>query len=265
MRVLPFLPSDLEQLTIIQPHDWADLRIPIDFYLKASYCYPFKVEINNVLVGTGTAILHEKTGWLATIVTHSEYRKQGIGKTITEHLLDFLHKQNCDNIYLIATALGEPVYAKVGFVTESRYDFYKDIHLENLIISAYVRPYKSEYKHKVFELDRNISGEDRSQHLETFLDNSFVYLDNEKITGIYFPTFGDGLIVANTPEAGVELMKKRFQKFTIASFPQDNKAAYDFMKSNGFLPAMTHARMYYGSPMTWAPECLYNRVGGNIG
>ncbi len=265
MQILPLNHSDLDTLTTIQPHDWTDIRIPISFYLQANYCYPFKVVIDDVLVGTGTAILHEKTGWLATIVTHSEYRNKGIGKGITEYLLTFLQNHNCENIYLIATALGEPVYKKAGFITESHYDFYKNINLENLAISENVSPYQSGYKQAIFDLDRTISGEDRSQHLEDFLAEGFVYLQNNNIEGFYLPTLGDGLIVANTPEAGIELMKKRFQKFKIASFPQENRGASDFMESHGYAPVMTPARMYFQKPMPWKPAGLYNRVGGNIG
>jgi GNAT superfamily N-acetyltransferase len=265
MQILPFTKSDLDLLPQIQPHDWNDIRIPISSYLEPNYIFPFKAEIDGVLVGTGTAILHEKTGWLATIVTHSEYRNQGIGKQITDHLLTFLQNHNCEYIYLIATALGEPVYKKVGFITESRYDLYKDINLEHLAISKNINPYQSDYKQAIFEFDKPISGEDRSQHLEDFLVDSFVYLQNGNMEGFYLPNLGDGLIVANTPEAGIELMKKRFQKFNLASFPQANKAAQDFMKSHGYKSVATPARMHFQKPMPWKPEGLYNRVGGNIG
>lgn len=265
MQILALTLSDIDSLPQIQPSDWTDIRIPISSYLELDYIFSFKAMIEDVLVGTGTAILHEKTGWLATIVTHSNYRNQGIGKRITEHLLAFLQNHNCEYIYLIATALGEPVYKKVGFLTESRYDFYKDVNLEKLEISDNITRFKSSYKQDILELDKIISGEDRSEHLGAFLENSFVYFENEKVEGIYFPSFGDGLIVANTATAGVELMKKRFQKFNMASFPQENKTAHDFMKFHSYSPINTHARMHFQKPMPWKPEGLFNRVGGNIG
>jgi GNAT superfamily N-acetyltransferase len=265
MQILPLYKTDLDLLLEIQPPDWADIRIPISFYLEADYIFPFKAVIDDVLVGTGTAILHEKTGWLATIITHNEYRNRGIGKRITEHLSAFLQNHNCEHIYLMATALGEPVYQKVGFETESRYDFYRDIDLKNLSISESISPYQSENKQEIFKLDRQISGEDRSQHLETFLYDSFAYLENEKIEGVYFPRLGDGLIIAKTEKAGSELMKKRFQDFNIASFPQENKAARDFMKSYDYEAVVTYARMHLGKKMPWKAANLYNRVGGNIG
>ncbi|TAE39481.1 MAG: N-acetyltransferase [Runella slithyformis] len=265
MQILPLNSSDLDLLPQIQPSDWADIRIPVRFYLETEYCYSFKAVIDGILVGTGTGILHKKTGWLATIVTHGQYRNQGIGKRITQHLLAFLQKQNCEYIYLIATALGEPVYSKVGFITESRYNYFRDINLKDLEISEHITPYQLDYKQAIFELDAAISGEDRSQHVATFLADSSVYLHNEKIEGVYFPSFGDGLIVAKTAKAGLELMKKRFQTFNMASFPEENRTANDFMVSHGYEPVMTHARMHFGKQMTWQPAGLYNRVGGNIG
>jgi hypothetical protein len=60
MQILQLSQSDLDIIPLLQPHDWADIRIPIGFYLEAEYCYPFKAEIDGVLVGTGTATLHEK-------------------------------------------------------------------------------------------------------------------------------------------------------------------------------------------------------------
>ena len=79
MQILALTLSDIDSLPQIQPSDWTDIRIPISSYLELDYIFPFKAMIEDVLVGTGTAILHEKTGWLATIVTNSEYRNQGIG------------------------------------------------------------------------------------------------------------------------------------------------------------------------------------------
>jgi Acetyltransferase (GNAT) domain len=180
-------------------------------------------------------------------------------------LLAFLQSHNCDYIYLIATALGEPVYAKVGFVTESRYNYFKNVNLKDFEISENIIPFKPEFKQAIFDLDKPISGEDRSQHLEPFFKDSYVYFENNEVLGAYFPTFGDGLIIAKTDETGTELMKKRFQTFEMVSIPEANIAANAFLQSHGYKPNTSHARMYFGKQMPWRPEGLYNRVGGKIG
>ncbi|MGL4630673.1 MAG: GNAT family N-acetyltransferase [Leadbetterella sp.] len=265
MYVSPLLAFDLERLPQIQPSDWSDIRIQARFYLEANYCFPFKFEIQDVLVGTGTAILHENVGWLATIVTHGDYRNQGIGRGITEYLVQFIKSQKCEYIYLIATALGEPVYKKVGFETESLYNLYRNVNLSNLFVSDHIIDYKPNFKQEIYNLDRMVSGENRSLHLESFLEESFVYVENSLVVGVYFPTFGDGLILAYTKNAGMELMKKRFQIHGMASFPQENLQAHNFLESHGYNPSVTLARMYLGKQLPWQGENVYNRVGGKIG
>ena len=265
MEILPLNQSDLNLLSTIQPLDWTDISIPIQFYLSTSYCFPFKAVIDGTFVGTGTAILHEKTGWLSTIITHSDYRNQGIGKQITQHLLHFLQSQHCDHIYLIATALGQLVYEKLGFEVHCKYAFYGDVDLPDLEISELIIPYQPVFKEAIFKLDASISGENRSQHLESFTKDSFVYFENGKVKGAYYPTFGDGLIIAESEKIGIELMKKRFQKFRMASFPEENLAANNFMKSMGYESRVSNPRMYFGKQMLWNPKGLFNRIGGKIG
>ncbi len=265
MEIQQFNQADIALLPSIQPVDWPDIRIPIQFYINADFCFPFKVLIDKVLVGTGTSILHNNVGWLATIVTHPEYRNLGIGKQITEHLVAHLQSHHCEHIYLKATALGEPVYTKVGFVAETKYLYYKDIKANNFEISENIIPYQPAFKSQIFDLDVLISGENRSNHLEFFLKESQLYLENQEITGVYFPTFGEGLIVSKTEEAGLELMKARFQTFDKASFPLENTVAIDFMEMLGYQPITSFSRMYFGERMPWQPHNLYNRVGGKIG
>jgi N-acetylglutamate synthase-like GNAT family acetyltransferase len=265
MEISNLLQADIKQLVNLQPEEWSDLRTTCQFYIDNDYCEPFKLSIDNKMVGIGTAILHENVGWLSTIVTHRQYRKMGIGKAITEHLVVNLQAKNCEKIYLIATALGEPVYAKVGFKVESHYHEYKNIKLENERMSNYIVNYSEHFTNQILALDATISGENRSNHLETFLSETFLFVKNGLVEGIYFPTFGEGLVIANTDEAGVELMKKRFKTENKASFPIENLAGAVYLKSKGYEPTGKISRMYFGEKMLWQPQNLYNKVGGNIG
>ena len=63
--------------------------------------------------------------WLAHINVQPGNRNHGLGKLITQFLVDEAQAKNCDTIYLIATDLCEPVYKKVGFETETDYLFLK--------------------------------------------------------------------------------------------------------------------------------------------
>jgi len=96
---------DLELITALQPPDWPNIIPSIEFYIISTFCFPIKLIIDNKIVGIGTTIIHNDIAWLAHIIVHPEHRNQGIGKIITQTLVDSLQTK-CDTIYLIATDLG---------------------------------------------------------------------------------------------------------------------------------------------------------------
>lgn len=87
-------------------------------------------------------------------------------------------------------------------------------------------------------------------------------------TGKYPVTFsklGDGLIIADEPEAGIELMKFRLQSEADAIFPAENKAAFEFCLNINANHLKSSIRMRLGKKRIRLPENLYNRIGGQIG
>ena len=63
---------------------------------------------------------------IETVVTHSDYRNQGIGKRIMKHALNLAWEQNCYKVMLL-TGQGEPVkqfYESVGFRRDVKTGFY---------------------------------------------------------------------------------------------------------------------------------------------
>ena len=218
------------------------------------------------MVGIGTTILHNDVAWLAHIIVHDNYRNQGIGKLITENLIDIAHANNCATIYLLATEMGEPVYRKLGFESETEYILYKGEKTAGLIRpSEKILSYKIDFLEEISTIDQQVSGEDRMFHLEPHLSSGFVYLDGKKVQGYYLPTFGDGLIIALTPTAGQELMKLRLTSKDNAAFPVDNEHATEIIKKTNFKEFRIQKRMRLGKKRDWQPIHIYNRIGGNLG
>lgn len=258
--------NDISLITELQPPDWYDIMPTIRYYTETDFCFPIKVTLNEKIAGIGTAIIHNDVAWLAHIVVHPENRNQGIGKLITEELVSNSKQKNCSTIYLIATSLGEPVYKKAGFETETEYLFFKDLKtdhnykpIENIIA------YTDDFKSQVADFDKQVSGEDRMTHLEQYLSGGFIYLEDNKVKGFYLPSFGEGLISALNNEAGIALMKLRLTTKDSVSFPVDNITAAEFMHENNFKEFKTAKRMRLGKKRNWQPENIYNRIGGNLG
>ena len=264
MLIANFSKNDIASLKELQPPNWPDITASHQFYLSSDFCTTLKLVDNNKIIGVGTSIIHDDVAWLAQIIIHPDWRNKGLGKLITEALIEQLTKYK--TIYLIATELGEPVYTKLNFKIETEYIFFRrneinSIHVDN----KYIVSFDESYRNKIYELDGFVSGENRINHLQNFITNSVLYINKNILEGCYLPSFGDGLIIANNSTAGIALMENRIQTKQEACIPIDNKIAIEFVKTNSFNEYRRAKRMYLGEKLNFKPEYVYNRVSGQIG
>lgn len=266
MHIQPFEPKDVPHLAELQPAGWNDIRPAFEFYCQTDFCFPVKVTTDHRLVGVGAALVHHDTAWLAQIIVHPAYRNQGLGKRITQTLVNSRPVKNCQTIHLIATDLGAPVYEKLGFVTDAEYVFFKDIRPDPAwTISPNIKPFTDQLVEEVAALDWQISRENRMFYLRMHQAKGWVYVADQRVQGVYLPTFGDGLITASTPSAGLELMKMRLKSKDSACFPAGNTRARDFLYALHGKECRTAKRMRLGQKSDWNPAGMYNRIGGNLG
>lgn len=266
MKISVLNPNDIQQLPSIQPPTWYDIRPIHEFYVQAPYCYTCKAEIGNEMVGAGTVIFHDDVAWLAHILVHENHRKKGIGKAISEHVLNAALNKGLKTVYLKATDLGAPVYTKLGFELETEYLIYKDFTYEvNMDDSEYIRPYVEGYKEDILALDQAISGENRIDNLCLYLKTGFVYIKDDVLKGFYLPDCGEGLIVSNDKDSGIALIQKRLKEKPTAIFPKENRHATAFMNQLNIEPVGTIRRMRFGEERPLDLSGIYNRIGGNLG
>ncbi len=262
----PIIRNDIHYLRELQPDDWLDIIPIFEYYINTSFCKPIKVVIENRIVGIGTAILFNNSAWLAHIIVDPEFRKKGIGSSIVNHLLGYLKNIGFETISLIATDLGYPVYEKAGFREQTEYVFFeKKEPLKDYYRSKNVVQYTSINAEDIFSLDKTVTGEDRRILLNDKLENSYVYKKNGNLMGFYLPELGDGLIIADNEEAGIELMRLRYSIINKGVLPIDNIEGIRFLKENGFLEIKRAKRMILGKGFSWQPGKVFNRVGGNLG
>ncbi len=258
--------SDINSISDLLPFGWEDVLPIIDAYTNTNYCFPIKVKIDKKIVGIGTTIIHNKTAWLAHIIVHFHYRNQGIGKAITQTLVETASSKGCETIYLLATELGEPLYKKIGFEIETEYLIFRCEGANRTFKnSGNIITLNSDFKKQILNLDRQATGEERVLVLEQHLSNGFLYLQDNEVKGFYLPDLGDGLIIATTSSAGQELMKLRLKSKDFAAFPIDNLSAKEFMRQSNFNEFRTEKRMRFGKERNWQPENIYAIIGGNLG
>jgi len=258
-------PEDLPQVSNLQPEGWPPISPSFQFYLQSPFCHPIKLLLDSHVVGIGTTILHHHTAWLAHIIVNPAYRNKGIGTQITSALIQIAERHHAKTILLLATALGEPVYSKLGFQKELDYIFLQNGKIEESP-GQIIHPFQEKYQHQLLTLDKIISGEDRHQLLLPHLPNARLILAHERVQGFLLPSLGEGLVIAESTNAGLTLLTERLtsDKNRIA-LPAENNAAIDFLKANGYSEFLKGTRMYRGEKLAWQPSKIFSRIGGNLG
>ena len=267
MKLATITHEDLSEIGHLQPEGWPDIVTDFKFYLDADFCLPLKIEIGNRIVGIGAAIILGDSAWIAHIIVDKDFRKKGIGYSIVEALMNMLKGFSVRSYMLIATEMGKSLYEKAGFKVVSEYAYLKrEVPWSDQTISGWVRACEAGFISDILELDRKISGEDRSLLLRNHLMGSKICIQDNRLAGFFVPDLGEGLIIADTKIAGIELMKSKYSVIDKAVLPAENEAGISFLEQNGFVKTPAKGtRMVLGKDVRWKPEGIFSRIGGNFG
>ncbi len=266
MHIQNFESDDLGLLKPLEPEGWGDLVPRFTFFLSNENMHPVKMVFEDKIVALGASITFPESVWLACIITHPDYRNRGLGGKMTKYLIDSVDRDQRPSINLIATPAGYPLYKRLGFITDSIYEHFSSVHL-NIAVPDGDMPgntVENDYS-RIVEMDRRVSGEDRSLLLKKYLRDAIVYRTGNNLRGVYFPGLGEGMILAEDDEAGIQLMNRRLITKTDAVIPVDNQSAIHHLKVRGILPYRISTRMYIGKKTEWRPGALFNRIGGQLG
>jgi GNAT superfamily N-acetyltransferase len=79
----------------------------------------FVAEQNARIVGTCTTVTYGKAlSWVGMMMVHPASRGQGLGNALLQRAVDHLRQRGPRCIKLDATPMGQPLYARIGFVPE---------------------------------------------------------------------------------------------------------------------------------------------------
>ncbi|MCF0040651.1 GNAT family N-acetyltransferase [Dyadobacter fanqingshengii] len=266
MKSSKFLTADLPQLPAMQPADWGDLTPRFAYFIPSPHCHPIKISENGELIAIGTAITHADTVWLACIVVHAAHRKKGLGNAITQDLIANIDRTKYKTIYLDATEYGYPVYAKLGFEVETTYTHMRKTGGAPVTsFSNHIVQFEENYLDQIFDVDQQVSGEDRSGVISDFAKSSLLYVVDSQVQGFYIPEWGDGPIIAISEAAGAALIKRRAMDEAAAVLPTDNDFAISCLEEHHFQFYRTSRRMFLGETRIWQPTGIYNRISGQLG
>lgn len=266
-EIKPFDTRFLDQLDHLPPSNWQSSAY--DLFMQNEWqpwFHPYQMSDGNKLLAFGMYILFEKIAWLGWILVHHKARNQGLGTKMSAFLINESKNMGAETHLLTATDLGLPIYEKLGFRVSGYYHFYAMPQMSQLVFEKkrIRRAQKSDLP-DIYRLDHAASGENRDKMLETLLDTTYVWV-NENVEGFYVENLGSGWIVASNSQAGNHLAAYRNRsRNKQVIVPDGNQLFVQQLECEGYLLRHRIPRMVLGPEPKWHPQMIYNRGTGYCG
>ena len=122
-------------------------------------------EADGELVGVAAGAVFGGTGWVGGVAVVPAHRRIGLGGALTQAIVESLEASGVATVLLHATALGRPVYERLGFVPETPYRTLSGPTLPRGPREAPVRAGRAADLEAVLALDLAATGEDRRRLL----------------------------------------------------------------------------------------------------
>ena len=228
-------------------------------------------------VGTVAAFVFGWIGWIAMVLVDKSARHRGIGTRLVEHALEYLDARGVRTARLDATALGRPIYERLGFVAE-----YELARMQGVARAAVahskVRELLPERLGDVLELDREVTATERGRLLEALHQEAphamRSFIADPNVLGYMTIRRGDratqiGPGVALTEEAGRALIEDALShcqgRPVFIDVPVDNRAAVTCAESHELVVQRPFIRMRRGDPVNDDPTRLWASSGPEKG
>jgi ribosomal protein S18 acetylase RimI-like enzyme len=219
-------------------------------------------EAGGGLAGVAAGAVFGATGWVGGVAVAPAHRRAGLGGALTEAIVDFLEAAGVATVLLHATALGRPVYARLGFVAETAYLTLAGPTLPRAARQPPVRAGRAADLEAVVALDLAATGEDRRRLLAALWPAGGLVAGDGEPLGYHLPSpwRPGGAIVAADPGAGLALLdavRAGPGDEVAVSVPAANPAAVGFLEAAGFSERYRTVRMHRGPRVPWNPAALF--------
>jgi ribosomal protein S18 acetylase RimI-like enzyme len=279
--------SDVESATaIILRADWGDRRAWFEFAISQPECQPVVAIADGEIVGTGVGTANGRVGWVGTIWVAPDRRGAGLGRTLTQAVIDRLESAGCESLLLVATVEGRRLYERMGFELQTTYRILEAPGLPadgdspaaagvaaDDAVAIEVRPFGAGDLEAMATLDATATGEDRAHLLRRFANSvsTKVAAADGTVRGfvVRAPWGGGATIAVDEPSAmGILAARRR------ASGPEgrvrvglvsENVAGLRVLEQAGLRPIWSAPRLIRGRPLAWRPEWIWGQFNHALG
>jgi ribosomal protein S18 acetylase RimI-like enzyme len=233
--------EDFEFMTALEPEG---CFVAVDGYAK---------------VGTITAALFGKVGWIGNVIVEASRRSEGIGALLVEHAVDYLARKSATTIGLYAYVNTVPFYEKLGFKRDSDFVRFAGQGSVQSVDAASVKTMTKRDLADVLDLDELCMGWNRERLLKRVLVDSndlcYVAREHDELLGFimgdeYRQEIGPCIVRSKNAGVAVNLFKTVLGKMSGVEvrlgIPKDQRGIIRTLGKMNFEEEFRVIRMYWG-------------------
>ncbi len=268
-------------MAAIERGKWRARTPWLEFVVSQPECHPVVAELDGAPIGTGIGTANGPAGWIGTIFVVPERRGLGLGRALTEAVIDRLDAAGCRSLVLVATDEGRRLYERMAFEVETRYHVLEVPGLPadappapGTGWSGRVEAFEPPDLGAVAVLDREATGEDRRHALARFAAPETAKVARDEhgaLAGfVVRATWGGGATIARSPAVGLAILDARRR----ASGPdgvvrlgvmEENEAGLAALRGKGVTESWSAPRMVRGEPLAWRPDWVWGQFNFGMG
>jgi len=253
---------------------WGDRAAFLAWAVGHATCHPLVADDGGAIVGTGIATAYGRVGWVGTIFVDPARRRSGLGTALTVAVAEILDGLGCRTQVLIATPLGRPIYARLGFELLAAQVRYTIAGLPPGPPPAAVRAFAPGDLDAIVALDADATGEDRSAVLRTLATPDAARVLARPAAGIggfvVRGPWGGAALVAPDPDDALALLEWRRLRAgpegrVSVGLMDVNATGRARLEEAGWSAEPGGVRMIRGEPLGWRPAWLWGQFNGALG
>jgi GNAT superfamily N-acetyltransferase len=274
-RLRKMTPADVDPAAeLILGNEWGVRREWLEFATTQPECAPMVADAGGDIVATGVGTANGPVGWIGTIFIAPDHRGRGLGRAITQAIIDRLESAGCRSLALVATADGRRLYERMGFEVQSRYHVLQAIGLPPATEPDGVRAFEAGDLAAIERLDRAGTGEDRGHAIRRFATGDTTRVttgDDGELEGyVLRAPWGGGATIARSPDAALRILTARRR----AAGPEgrvrlgileENADGLARLMDVGLRSTWSAPRMARGEPLEWRPSWIWGQFNHAMG
>ena len=234
IAIVPLTPALLAHWPDAWPGERAALLGRIRWHLHTPGAVALAAVHAGAVQGFGTAVPQGTSAWITALRWVHE-APPAHADPLLAALCDAAARAGCAAVHLIAPPVHLPALERMGFVSIGAVQHWSGGTVE-AASDAHVVPLDATHRLAALHLHAQALGTVEGLLLHEHTHLAHVWAEQARVRGLYLPTLGAGLIVAQAPHIGAELQRWHLAHHPGLLLPADNTAACAHLRALGHTP-----------------------------